>query len=290
MFPASKTKTMKILYGKIKLSSLILCGFIVLFACKSSTNTNATTPSDSIQPTKKNKPKVDTISDIDSTKKYIYLTFDDGPQPGTLDCEKICKDENVKATFFMVGLHAMSDKSSKQIVKNLQAQEPFFLVANHSYTHAFRNHFYKFYENPNGAFQDFIRCQDSLQFSNLYIRLPGNPSWNGGSLHAVVKLTKAVVQKLDTAGYTVVGWDDEWRFKNGKIPIETPEQMLNQVEYMLNNNHTKTKNHIVILTHDRMFHNNESQVKLISFIRGLKQHKDYVFQTIDKYPFTAKRK
>lgn len=94
----------------------------------------------------------------------------------------------------MVGLHAMSDKSSKQIVKNLQTQEPFFLVANHSYTHAFRNHFYKFYGDPNGAFQDFIRCQDSLQFSNLYIRLPGNPSWNGGSLHAVAKLTKAVVK------------------------------------------------------------------------------------------------
>lgn len=281
---------MKILRIKIKLSSLTLCGFTVLFACKSPNKTNTTAPSDSTQIPQKNKPKVDTANTIDSAKKYIYLTFDDGPQPGTLDCEKICKDENVKATFFMVGLHAMSDKSSKQIVKNLQAQEPFFLVANHSYTHAFRNHFYKFYKDTNGAFQDFIRCQDSLHFSNLYTRLPGNNSWSGGSLHAVVKLTKAVVQKLDTAGYTVVGWDDEWRFKNGKIPIETPAQMLNKVEYMLDNNHTKTKNHIVILIHDRMFHNNESQIKLISFIRGLKQHKDYVFQTVDKYPFTAKLK
>lgn len=54
--------------------------------------------------------------------------------------------------------------------------------------------------------------------------------------------------------------------------------------------HTKTKNHIVILSHDRMFHDSESQLKLISFIRELKQYKDYVFQTIDKYPFTAKRK
>jgi len=255
---------------------------------------NCGTSSD--KPLKKNtdsvivqKAVVDTVSVIDSTKKYIYLTFDDGPQPGTLECEKICKDEHVKATFFIVGLHAMSNKDSKQIVKKLQAQEPFFLIANHSYTHAFRNKFYKFYQDPQGAFQDFIRCKDSLEFSNSFIRLPGNDSWSGGSLHAISKLTKAVVKKLDTAGYKIVGWDAEWRFKNGKIPIETPEQLLNQVEYMLNKNHTKTKNHIVILSHDRMFHSKESQLKLIVFINGLKQHKEYVFQTIDKYPFTAVR-
>lgn len=259
----------------------------LLISCKTSTDKKFKEKVDS---TITKKPIVDTTTIIDSTKKHIYLTFDDGPQPGTLDCEKICKDENVKATFFIVGLHAMSDKNSQQIVRNLQTQYPLFLVANHSYTHAFRNKFYKFYKDPEGAFQDFIRCQDSLQFSNRYIRLPGNPSWSGGNLHVVVKLTKPVIQKLDTAGYNVVGWDIEWRFKNGKIPIETPEQLINEIEYMLNNDHTKTKNHIVILSHDRMFHDSESQLKLISFIRELKQYKDYVFQTIDKYPFTAKRK
>lgn len=271
----------------VKTIVIIFC----LLSCKNSTDQKEVDKKvDSTQTTKRNIPHVDTLNIIDSTKKYIYLTFDDGPQPGTLDCEKICKDENVKATFFVVGLHAMSDKNSKQVIKNLQAQYPLFLVSNHSYTHAFRNKFYKFYGDPVGAFADFVRCQDSLQFSNRFARLPGNDSWSGGNLHAVAKLVKAVTKKLDTAGYSIVGWDDEWRFKNGKIPIETSEQMLNQVEYMLNNNHTKTKNHIVILSHDRMFHNTESQLKLITFIRGLKQHKDYVFQTIDKYPFTAKRK
>ncbi len=40
-----------------------------------------------------------------STKKYIYLTFDDGPQPGTVSCYHLCITEGVKASFFMVGLH-----------------------------------------------------------------------------------------------------------------------------------------------------------------------------------------
>lgn len=275
----------------IKKIFIICFSIFFLFSCKNASDQKKNEKLDSTKITKRETILTDTSSNIiDSTKKYIYLTFDDGPQPGTLDCEKICKDENVKATFFVVGLHAMSDKNSKQIVKNLQDQYPLFLVANHSYTHAFRNKFYKFYGDPIPAFDDFVRCQDSLQFSNHYTRLPGNDSWSGGNLHAVSKLAKAVVKKLDTANYIVVGWEAEWRFKNGKIPIETPEQMLSEVEYMLNNNHTKTKNHIVILSHDRMFHDVESQLKLITFIKGLKQHKDYVFQTIDKYPFTAKRK
>jgi peptidoglycan/xylan/chitin deacetylase (PgdA/CDA1 family) len=39
----------------------------------------------------------------DSTKKYIYLSFDDGPQHGTVTCYDLCKKEAVKASFFMVG-------------------------------------------------------------------------------------------------------------------------------------------------------------------------------------------
>src|SRR4051812_756066 len=34
----------------------------------------------------------------DSTKKYIYLTFDDGPQPGTLECFHTIQQLGVKAT------------------------------------------------------------------------------------------------------------------------------------------------------------------------------------------------
>lgn len=275
---------------KMKAFFLILYCILLFFSCKLSNNVNEIIPSDSAQLIKKSNSKIDTINSVDSPKQYIYLTFDDGPQLGTLDCARVCKNESISATFFIVGLHALRDKNAKQTVKSLQQQAPFFLVANHSYTHAFRNHFYTFYKDANGAFQDFIRCQDSLQFSNMYIRLPGSPSWNGGSLHSVVKRTKAIVKKLDTAGYIIVGWDDEWRFKNGNAPIETSEQMLRKVDFMLQSNRTKTKNHIVILAHDRMFHNSENQFKLILFIRGLKQHKNYVFQTIDKYPFTAKRK
>ena len=58
---------------------------------------------DTIKPEKVSQPYT-----IDTSKKYIYLTFDDGPQHGTVACFDLCKELNVKATFFMVGFHASS--------------------------------------------------------------------------------------------------------------------------------------------------------------------------------------
>ncbi|MEN9512351.1 MAG: Polysaccharide deacetylase, partial [Bacteroidota bacterium] len=38
----------------------------------------------------------------DPLTKYIYLSFDDGPLPGTNNCINICEQEQVAATFFEV--------------------------------------------------------------------------------------------------------------------------------------------------------------------------------------------
>ncbi len=41
---------------------------------------------------------------LDENKKYVALTFDDGPNDtSTLDLLKILKDNDVKATFFELG-------------------------------------------------------------------------------------------------------------------------------------------------------------------------------------------
>ena len=56
----------------------------------------------------------------DSTKKYIYLTFDDGPQHGTVECYNLVKQAGVKASFFMVGLHAARKSDGKKIVSMIR--------------------------------------------------------------------------------------------------------------------------------------------------------------------------
>jgi peptidoglycan-N-acetylglucosamine deacetylase len=219
----------------------------------------------------------------DSTKKYIYLTFDDGPQPGTVQCFNTCKAANIKSTFFMVGLHA-SSPLLKQIVKDIKLDYPRTLLANHSTTHANGKYQY-FYNHPQMAAQDFYKAQQTLEVPFKIIRLPGNTSWVFKEKIKANNLTKPVCKLLDSAGYNVIGWDVEWNFRRGSsYPVQSAEKMYNQMVQALSSGSTMHKNHVVILTHDRMFRNKEHTDSLNKFINLVKQNPNYVFETLDHYP------
>lgn len=220
----------------------------------------------------------------DSTKKYIYLTFDDGPQPGTLSCYHLCLTEGIKASFFMVGLHETMKSDGKQIVNMIRSGYPRFLLANHSYTHA-NNKYLDFYHHPQKAAADFFQSQQALQVPYLIARLPGNRSWvREGELKAS-RLVRPVASLLDSAGYNVIGWDLEWDFdRHSARPVETPETMARAVDSAFHKSNTHSPNHLVILTHDRMFRHPADADSLAKFIRLLKQNPGYVFETVDHYP------
>jgi peptidoglycan/xylan/chitin deacetylase (PgdA/CDA1 family) len=236
--------------------------------------------------------KVDTVTNkfihkpanYDSTKKYIYLTFDDGPQNGTVACFNLCKQLNIKATFFMVGLHSERKSDGKAIVHSIKESYPNFLLANHSYSHAYDKYHY-FYEHPHMAFEDFERGQQVLSVPYKIIRLPGNSAWvREGELKST-RLVRPVTELLDSAGYNVIGWDVEWEFNHKTAnPLQSPQKMANWVDSALAKHHTHTRNHVVILTHDRMFREPNYTDSLAKFITLLKQNPNYVFETVDNYP------
>ncbi len=234
--------------------------------------------------------KIDTVRKIisteitcDTTKKYIYLTFDDGPQNGTVACVDVCKKLGVKATFFMVSNHA-SSPLLKQIVKSIKESYPQILLANHSSTHA-NGKYHFFYQHSEMAAEDFYLAQKKLDVPFKIIRLPGNTSWvTEGKLRAN-NLTKPVCQLLDSAGYNVIGWDLEWNFNHKNAnPKESAETMIKRVDSYLEKNSLNTPNHLVILTHDRMFRNQNYTDSLYKFIAALQQNKNYVLETLDHYP------
>ena len=219
----------------------------------------------------------------DSTKKYIYLTFDDGPQNGTIACADLCKKLKMKATFFMVGQHA-SSPHLKQIVKDIKYSYPLLLLANHSNTHANGKYKY-FYNHEYMALGDFLKAQETLAVPYKIIRLPGNTSWVRNAELRSNKLTKPVCKLLDSIGYNVLGWDVEWNFNHKTAnPLQTPEKLISQVNTALQTNDLNEKNHLVILTHDRMFRNANYTDSLAKFITLLQQNKNYVFETLDHYP------
>jgi peptidoglycan/xylan/chitin deacetylase (PgdA/CDA1 family) len=216
-------------------------------------------------------------------KQYIYLTFDDGPQNGTEACLELCKKLNVKATFFMVGKHA-DGGHLKEIVKNIRESYPQILLANHSTTHA--NGKYRFfYHHPSLALNDFLLAQKTLDVPYKIIRLPGNSAWINSGNYKASGLVKPICSLLDSCRYSTIGWDAEWRFshKSGK-PIQRPQTLANQVDSAFKRNHTHTQNHLVILSHDRMFKQPNYLDSLSKFIQILKKNPKNVFETVDHYP------
>lgn len=224
----------------------------------------------------------------DSNKLYIYLTFDDGPQPGTMNCFNICKAEGIKASFFMVALHQERKRDGKQIVDRIRYSYPQFLLANHSYDHTME-HYKFFYQHPEMAFQNFMRAQDSLKVPKKIIRLPGNGGWVLNNEIKTTHLVNAVANRLDSAGFSVIGWDLEWNFnhKNAR-PIQTPEKLAALVDSAFSKHNEHLAKNLVILSHDRMFQRSADSSSLVKFIHLMKQNPKYVFETVDHYPGTKK--
>ncbi|MBA4196837.1 MAG: hypothetical protein C0459_04710 [Chitinophaga sp.] len=226
----------------------------------------------------KHKPPV-----YDSTKKYVYLTFDDGPQNGTTTVFDICRKEGVKATFFMVGLHTDRFPNGHALVSEIKNSYPQFLLANHSFTHA-NGKYHFFYQHPQMAFEDFMQAQQTLSVPYKIIRLPGNSAWVEKGDVKASNLVRPVCELLDSAGYNVIGWDVEWSFNHKTAyPVQKPEKMIALVDSAFAKEHTRTKNHLVILSHDRMFRLPQYADELTAFIALLRQ-RGYVFETVDNYP------
>lgn len=225
----------------------------------------------------------------DSSKRYIFLTWDDSPQPpGTTVCKNLFKELGVKATFFAVGMHQF-DIYRKRIIDSIRNGYPQFLLANHSYTHGFRNNYKSFYTHVDSAAKDFMQAQQELNVPLKIIRLPGNNSWVGKGELKGPKSTMNVCKKLDSLGFNVIGWDIEWQFKGGSIPVQSADQMLADVSKKFDNYITNEPNAIVILAHDRMFAKPQYLDSLRKFITVLKQDPQNVFETVDHYPLVQQK-
>ncbi|MFY7901231.1 MAG: polysaccharide deacetylase family protein [Chitinophagaceae bacterium] len=264
--------------------NITLFSISFLLACEGKKPTTTLIIKDSISV---KKPGTKTV--FDSTKRYIYLTWDDGPQPGTISSKRIFEQEKVKATFFVIGLH-INDAKKRLLIDSLKKSYPQFLVANHSHSHGFRNHYKQFYTQVDSAVADFLKVQKAINIPVPIIRLPGNNSWAVKNIQKGPKLTTEVYKRLDSLGFDVVGWDLEWQFKRGDIPIQTAEEMAEKVASYFNKNETTIPKHLVILAHDRMFAKPNYADSLRKFIQLVQKDKRNIFETIDHYPLLKSTK
>lgn len=239
------------------------------------------------------KPTPGSPIKYDSSKRYIFLTWDDSPQPpGTTNCKQVFRSEGVKATFFAVGFN-MVGPLKKRLIDSIRNGYPEFLLANHSFTHGFNDKYAKFYSPAmtNEAFDDFMKNEKELQIGVKIIRLPGNNTWaSNGDIHGQ-KSNNPLIKRLDSLGYKIIGWDLEWgQMGKTKAPKESADEMVRRINQKFDDGATNEQNAIVILSHDRLFEKKEFADSLSKFISTLKKDPRNVFETIDHYPSVQRKK
>ena len=144
----------------------------------------------------------------ETKNKEIWLTFDDGPDPEVTPwILAALKQENIKATFFLVG--EQIEQYPKLVANIINEGHP---IANHSYSH------------KNGWFcskemyiADIEKCQKLMPKNSLF-----RPPYG--------KITKAQISALKTK-YKIILWDVlSWDFLQNTTPEKIKENILNNTK------------------------------------------------------------
>ena len=168
------------------------------------------------------KAEIDAIKRriIYKTQPTAFLTFDDGTSFHTLDILDILKENNIKATFFVVGTQIENGgTSSKEAIRRIV--EEGHVLAIHAYEHEYN----KIYTSKEAYFEDFDKITSLLKEMTGYtpkiVRLPSGTATArsfceryGGNKDIYYD----IVSELYARGYTVIDWNvdtEDWNTATG---------------------------------------------------------------------------
>ena len=221
----------------------------------------------------------------------VYLTFDDGPLGGTENILNTLEEEEVPASFFMVGMHVEQSDKQQKVLEKVQ-ESIYVLLGNHSYSHAF-GRYKEFYSNAENVMQDMKKNNKALALSKIvYSRLPGRNVFRlPNNLIYNDPFISKTQQEKEIPVYNIVfkdifylyGWDHEWEYKKNNEPLQTPEQLIREIDKYFLLNRTFLKDHLILLMHDQMFRDeHDGKENLQQFVRLLKQ-KGYKIANLHEY-------
>ena len=148
--------------------------------------------------TEKAKAEIENIYHSDS--KRVFITFDDGPSTVTPQILDTLKQENVKATFFVLGSRV---EAQPDMVKRMYEEGHF--IANHGYSHKYTS----IYQSPQTVLDEFNKCNEAVQkaiqvpeYNSHLFRFPGGVV---GGKYAGIKSQAAELLKQNNIMY--VDWN-----------------------------------------------------------------------------------
>lgn len=181
-----------------------------------------------------------------SKEKIAYLTFDDGPTTkATNKILDILKEEDIKATFFVVGKHV---KENPEIVKREYKEGHY--IANHGYNHN-NNKLYKNMDSFKSEIENTdIEIGNAIGIQNYCSHIFRFP--NGYMSPNYKSQKKQAVKVLQELNYIYVDWnclnkDSEKKYSN--------TQLLNNLKKS-----SKNKGTLIVLMHDTNDVNNTTSI------------------------------
>lgn len=170
-----------------------------------------------------------------SQEKVAYLTFDDGPSksvtPLILD---LLKQENIKATFFVLGARA---KLNPEIVKREYNEGHY--IANHGYSHVYGD----IYSSPQSVLDEYNKTRDTVReilgidYDGHLFRFPGGST--GGKYKDIKSEAKNLLNDNNIA---YIDWNS---LSSDAAGAKTKEAIIANTKDTVGN-----KNAVVILMHD----------------------------------------
>lgn len=171
-----------------------------------------------------------------SETKRAFLTFDDGPSSVTASILDILKQENVPATFFVLGSRA---EVMPDLIKRIYEEGHY--IANHGYSHVYS----AIYFSPQEVLNEFNKCNDIVkniiqvpEYNSHLFRFPGGLV--GGKYAEIKAQAKELLSQNNILHV-------DWNALNGDSEITNPT-----IEYEIKRlqETTANKNSIVVLMHD----------------------------------------
>jgi peptidoglycan/xylan/chitin deacetylase (PgdA/CDA1 family) len=225
----------------------------------------------------------DQKSDPKPNLTTIYLSFDDGPMEESRYLDSLLTTDSIPINVFLVGENVFScSESTPHIINYLN--EPLVEIVNHSFTHAHKK-YKRYYSEPARVVNDILLNEDTLGLKLRIARLPGRNAWRiGGRRRTDLSDATPAADSLATLGYTLVGWDIEWRFDTTTNFYMTAAGMLKAIDQLVVMKGTFTKQHIVILCHDPMLQDSLFRQELHLFAQKIKTSSRYQFGFVSDYP------
>ena len=171
-----------------------------------------------------------------SETKRAFLTFDDGPSQNTNDILNILKDNNIKATFFVLGSQVEVFPETTNRIYN----EGHY-IANHGYSHKYST----IYQSPEQILNEYNQCNQIVantikvpEYNSHLFRFPGG--FVGGK-YAQIKNDVLPLFQQNNILYV------DWNSLTGDSEKANPTE-----DYLMDNlqKTTEGKNSLVILMHD----------------------------------------